>query len=838
MDCGPASLKALLEGFGIPVSYGRLREACQTGVDGTSVDTLEVAAQQLGLEATQIMLPADHLLAPQANALPALVVVRQPSGQAHFVVVWKRHGSWLQLMDPAVGRRWTRANRFLDDLFLHAQPVPSDAWAEWAATAEFRGPLAARIERLGGSAPSLIEAAGLARADAATRMVESLASRGALKRGVETSTVLERIASSAHPIPSEYWSAEPVADDPSTVVMRGAVLLKVTGTRASSAVLPELAAALSERPTHPMRELLGLISQLPALTVAGALAIAAAAVVLEAVLLRGFFDLGDFLTQPGARAGAVSLLLAFSVLLLALEFSIMQGVLWLGRGLEAKLRLAFLKKLPRLEDRYLQSRPISDMGDRSHNVHLIRNAPLIASRFLRALLEIAITVAAIAWFYPAAAVPALLLAVVAVGVPLAAQPLLAERDLRMRTHSGALTRFYMDALLGLTAIRAHRGAAAVQYEQGMLLAEWARSGLSLQRAVVLVEALQITGGFALAGWTVWSQMHSGAATGGLLLLAYWILNLPSLGQDAATAAWQYPMLRNTAMRLTEPLGAPEAPFAESDEFVPAPSISLQNVTVQASGHTILDDVSLEIAAGTHVAIVGASGAGKSSLVGLLLGWHCPSGGTVSVDGRPLDAQLLHALRRVTAWVDPQVQLWNRTLVQNLRYGAPESAVDEVLEQAELRGVVSRLPQGLETALGEGGALVSGGEGQRVRMGRAMGRSLVSLGILDEPARGLDRERRRGLVTRARERWHSATLICISHDVEDTRSFDRVVVMDGGRIVEDGEPETLAADPGSRYRSLLNAESDVRQGLWASANWRRLRLSKGELKEEPGRPVRG
>src|SRR5919198_4863333 len=80
MDCGPAALKCLLEGFGIAVSYGRLREACQTDVDGTSIDTLEDVAVQLGLIAEQIMLPVDHVLLPEARVLPAIVVVRLPSG--------------------------------------------------------------------------------------------------------------------------------------------------------------------------------------------------------------------------------------------------------------------------------------------------------------------------------------------------------------------------------------------------------------------------------------------------------------------------------------------------------------------------------------------------------------------------------------------------------------------------------------------------------------------------------------------------------------------------------------------------------------------------------------
>src|SRR5437588_2618133 len=88
MDCGPASLKCLLEGFGIPVSYGRLREACQTDVDGTSIDTMEDVANQLGLEAEQIVIPVDHVLVAEAEALPAIAVVRLPNGLTHFVVAW------------------------------------------------------------------------------------------------------------------------------------------------------------------------------------------------------------------------------------------------------------------------------------------------------------------------------------------------------------------------------------------------------------------------------------------------------------------------------------------------------------------------------------------------------------------------------------------------------------------------------------------------------------------------------------------------------------------------------------------------------------------------------
>jgi ABC-type transport system involved in cytochrome bd biosynthesis fused ATPase/permease subunit len=164
---------------------------------------------------------------------------------------------------------------------------------------------------------------------------------------------------------------------------------------------------------------------------------------------------------------------------------------------------------------------------------------------------------------------------------------------------------------------------------------------------------------------------------------------------------------------------------------------------------------LGVEVGAHAAIVGPSGAGKSSLVGILLGWHRPATGRVFIDGGPLDSEYLERLRRDTAWVDPTVQLWNRTLLDNLRYGATASAfsaLDQVLDAAKLLDLPEKLPDGLQTRLGEGGALVSGGEGQRVRLGRGLLRPGARLVILDEPFRGLDRECRRELLACARRWW--------------------------------------------------------------------------------------
>jgi ATP-binding cassette subfamily B protein len=157
-----------------------------------------------------------------------------------------------------------------------------------------------------------------------------------------------------------------------------------------------------------------------------------------------------------------------------------------------------------------------------------------------------------------------------------------------------------------------------------------------------------------------------------------------------------------------------------------------------------------------------------------------------------------------------------------------SGIGSVVQAADLFQVIERLPEGMKTSLGEGGGLVSGGEGQRVRLGRAFYRSGVRLAILDEPFRGLDRENRRLLLDEARKHWKEITLICITHDVSETLDFSRVLVVEDGHIVEEGVPQDLASNEASRYRALLAAEEKVRENLWGDVEWKRLTMDDGRL----------
>jgi ABC-type bacteriocin/lantibiotic exporter with double-glycine peptidase domain len=870
MDCGPAALKALLAGFDIHVSYGRLREACQTSVDGTSINTLEDIANQLGLEAYQIMVPLDHLFLPNTQVLPALTVIRLPNGLTHFVIVWRVHGRFVQVMDPGVGRRWFNQRQFLKELYLHTQSVPIATWYEWASSAGFCDPLRQRLAELDVKEPKreeLIQIAletenwrSLAALDAAIRMTATLVHTGGLQTGTEASRVLECFFKQAQEtstdtdshIPLSFWSVRTRPDDETQLLFQAPVLIQISGLKKEQPfpedletvkpLPPELAAALTESVSSPERVLWQMLKMDGLLTPSAlllALILATIGVTLEPLLFKFLLDIEQHLGVIGERISAIEALFAFLVIMLLLQVPIAAISASMGRRLEARLRLAFLQKIPRLGDHYFHSRLTSDMTERAYGLITISQLPQLVSRFLQLIFTIILTAIGIILLTPNSFGLAILATGVAIGMSFIAQPLLTEQDMRFRTHEAALSRFYLDALLGLVPIRTHGAARALRSEHESLLVNWFHTGLDFAQVRLFVIAVELFVNTSFAVWIIFNYIEQGGEASGVLVLLYWTLRLPALGMEIANLAQQYPALRNRILRLLEPLNTPEEtemwyrqPTVTATKVTSAAgvAIELQGVQVQASGHLILHDISVNIAAGEQIAIVGSSGAGKSSLVGLLLGWYHPVEGVVLVDGELLQGERLQRLRQEIAWVDPSVQIWNRSLPDNLYYGnhGADESLQTIIEQADLVEILEKLPDAEKTSLGEGGGLVSGGEGQRVRLGRAMLRPGVRLVILDEPFRGLDREKRQTLLARARQYWQTATLIFISHDIGDTQTFQRVLVIEAGHLVEDDTPTNLLKQTDSRYYQLLAAEKAVRQELWEGDEWRHLWLEKGLL----------
>jgi ABC-type bacteriocin/lantibiotic exporter with double-glycine peptidase domain len=878
MDCGPACLKALLEGFGIHVNYDRLREACQTDLDGTSIDSIEQVAVEMGLEAEQIMVPADHVFLSEAHTLPGLIVVQLPNSLTHFMILWRRHGQRLQVMDPADGRQWPHLKAFGGRIHLHAQAVAATDWRDWAGSSEFLAVLRQRAYRIGLSKRAIsreINTAladpnwrGIASLDAALRMFTPIARSGALHGSKAIERMLQQFLEKSRSSPESpfqvihpaYWSVLPARESQEAgeqVVFRGAVVLRVRGRKiaqkrsavpAESSPKKEATEALRESPVTSVAQLVQFLKADGLLTpavLAGAMALSAGGIVGEALLYRILLDITSTLGIAEQRLISTVMLLCFVTGLMILDWLTAGGLLRMGRKLEARLRSHILYAIPRLPDRYFGSRLVSDMAERAHAIHELRAVPLLGGQLIHHLTQLAITTLGIIWLDPKDALLAASCAVSALVLPLAMQPLLAERDLRFRTHAGGLCRFYYDALRGLMPARAHGAEEAVRCEHESLLAHWARAALRIQRAAVALEGMGLAIVLGLIAWLVVANLarSQGAAQG--LLLVYWALTIPALGSQIAQLARLYPRQRNLACRVLEPLrGAQtddDAQKADNQQIGPqvpefqdhqrGVSIRFEQVSVQAMGQSILEPFDLTIQPGSHVCIVGPSGAGKSTLAGLLLGWYKPSTGRVLVDGSPLEGRNLESLRCRTAWVDPNIQIWNTSLLSNLEYGGASdrnsTPIGQVIDEADLLPLLEKLPEGLQTHLGESGALVSGGEGQRVRLGRAMMRRSSRLVILDEPFTALDREQRHKFLVRAREIWKDATLLCITHDINESSHFEHVLVLQQGRIVEEGAPANLTGRD-SRYRALLEADQATQRVLWSDRAWRKLRIQHGQL----------
>ncbi len=838
MDCGPAALHAVALGLGRDIGIETLRERCHTDVDGTSIDDLERLAAEIGLLAEQRLLAPDMLFA-DPELLPALAVTRLASGEPHFVVIWRRHGNMLEIMDPASGRHRLGIAEFTERLWRHEARVPVAAWSDHVAGPEYRRPLSRRLRALGFSARQadhMLAAAAdadgwqrLADLDAVARAVADLADRGVIDRPRDARVLLDRLVASAGPLPDlEPHRSVRGTDDPSEVLLVGAVILSFAGTAGVGAGGRARRAAAS-----PSRSPLGLAATLlsvegrPAMVLL-ATATAAATVVgfSELLLFRVVVDLGTLLAPGQQQAlGLLALLV-----LMGGGFVIRRGIaaesLRLGRHLEIALRSALLDRLPRIPDAYFETRSTADLAERAHAVQLIRMAPGHLLHLLQACLEPIGLVLCLALLDPLVLIPGLAGLLVSLLVSVASYRRLGELEQRQRSVTAGLSGALLEALSGLLPIRLHGAERATLRRFESRLSGWAANARALSRLGRLLglgadmAMLLVVGAILL--------LHFRVAAGGAtdLLFVYWALRLPSSAGTLAGLAAGLAAQRNAIDRLLEPLAAATEAVAPAPTR-PGPARLAITGDLERSGTRVLADLDLEVRPGQHVAVVGRSGAGKSSLIGLFLGLGTSSSGGVTIDGQTWSPERQLALSRDTAWIDPAVQLFDLTLRDNLALSMPpglDPAIPSFLDR-----LLDSLPRQELTRLGEAGLLLSGGEGQRVRLARAMNHVGTRLALCDEPFRGLDRDERRLLMTTIRRHWRATTLVCATHDIADTLDFDRVLVLEDGRIVEDGAPAALLAGP-SRYAGLLEAERAAQAEIWGGAGWRRLRLGEGRLHE--------
>ncbi len=226
------------------------------------------------------------------------------------------------------------------------------------------------------------------------------------------------------------------------------------------------------------------------------------------------------------------------------------------------------------------------------------------------------------------------------------------------------------------------------------------------------------------------------------------------------------------------------------------AIALEGVHFSYGRDPVICDLTLEVAPGEKIALVGESGSGKSTLVQLLVGLYPPQRGTICYGGVPLEQIGLEVVRENVAVVRQHPFLLNDTLRANLTLGRdlPEGELWEALEIAQLREVVQRLPQGVDTVVGRGGMRLSGGQRQRLAIARAILRR-PKVVILDEATSALDRKTERRLLEALDHFLEGRTAIIVAHRPSAIERVDRICVLEGGRIVEEGHLGILARRKG-------------------------------------------